>query len=65
MLGTFLILKIINSRLHLSLGSDPPPEEEAGQEEAESVEELECDAEGEEASKKKGALSLSLLCLSE
>ena len=47
-LSTFLILKIINMRLHKSLGEDPVPEEE--EEEEENQEEGE--GEGEEATAK-------------
>lgn len=51
-LGTFLTLKIINMRLHKSLGEDPvPEEEEPSQEEEEGEREEEKD--GGEASKEE------------
>lgn len=42
-LATFLILKIINMRLHKSLGEDPIPEEEEAQQEEEEGEGEETD----------------------
>lgn len=46
-LSTFLILKVINMRLHKSLGKDPEPEEEEQEEEREGAE----GEEGEETEK--------------
>ena len=52
-LGTFLILKVINMRLHLSLGTDPVPEEEEEEQEDTAVgDEGEGEGQGGEANEK-------------
>ena len=48
-LGTFLILKVINMRLHKSLGTDPVPEEE----EEEDQQREEGEGEGDEETDKE------------
>ena len=67
-LGTFLTLKIINMRLHKSLGEDPIPEEEPSQqEEGEGEEEAdEGEADKEKSDKDKECeleQCVSILCI--
>ena len=69
-LGTFLTLKIINMRLHKSLGEDPIPEEERSQQEEgegeEEADEGEADKEKEKSDKDKECeleQCVSILCI--